>query len=565
MNFQKTQLVQFQEMLGAVRDLPEFTSALRLRPGTVIADLYLPYMCCSECAPTAFILAPGKDELTEVNLSIEQKTFCNTDESKYPVNVNPQNAEVKGKGIINQDGAYFFTPFGLGEAEYSIEASAGNGSDRVTVSVFAPADTGFQYVIKSQSNDQFVVQFIPDFQGGFHAWQFGDDSEASHLVSPEHTYFLQGERNSFEVIHSVAHGVCGRAETARKIEIQTAPAEDIALSIQRKELCSNDEPEILIYSPEGGIMVCVENSSAIVSRNGKYYFDPQNAGVGRFTVRYSTANNVAQIEIFVREAHSAAFKYEEINQDRQSITYRFKPNAQFGHHIWEFSDGQKSEEIEPEIKFEFSPQKPFRVTATHTLNNGICKDSISEEIKKETTDEIEERKICYSHKEPVMLTTGLPADSSVKPQNTGSHSLDERGQLYLSPTTPVGLSEEQISYTISGPQGIIQKRIRLVIYRIDTQIEIKLEREGKIHFRSLEPKLKVINWKIEGFARDGQLVFNLEGSGNPLSNDPIEKWDSVFRINISAQLSVDECNDLVEKVLNNQQVRKLKDNKPITI
>lgn len=80
--------------------------------GKVVADFYLPYLCCSDCPPVAYVL-PGAES---VGLSIKNNKFCLPVDGKYtgtiyPFSSQPADAEVSGEGVIGTATAgYSFDP-----------------------------------------------------------------------------------------------------------------------------------------------------------------------------------------------------------------------------------------------------------------------------------------------------------------------------------------------------------------------------------------------------------------------------------------------------------------------
>ncbi len=58
--------------------IPSMRSAIA--PGTVIADFYLPYLCCSDCPPIAYIIEEKKPDPIRPTINIVPKEFCNNDD-----------------------------------------------------------------------------------------------------------------------------------------------------------------------------------------------------------------------------------------------------------------------------------------------------------------------------------------------------------------------------------------------------------------------------------------------------------------------------------------------------
>ena len=86
----------------------------------VIADFCLPYLCCSDCPPVAFLIQKDKEPGTDpepVSLDIQKTRFCSDDQQTYPFGVTPENgavsakdADLSGSVIPSGNGEYLFKP-----------------------------------------------------------------------------------------------------------------------------------------------------------------------------------------------------------------------------------------------------------------------------------------------------------------------------------------------------------------------------------------------------------------------------------------------------------------------
>jgi hypothetical protein len=83
-----------------------------LKDGMVIADFYVPYICCSDCPPVAFILPPLQQVETEdPNIKIDKNKFCSSDKNEYPIIVTPIGGTISGEGVsVKADGTFVFVP-----------------------------------------------------------------------------------------------------------------------------------------------------------------------------------------------------------------------------------------------------------------------------------------------------------------------------------------------------------------------------------------------------------------------------------------------------------------------
>lgn len=156
----------------------------RFRDGEVIADFYVPYMCCSDCPPIAYIL-PDKREKPPVETPTIQidPTFCENDKEAHQITVSPEGGKVTGAdgnevpGVDNS--ALTFTPGEAGAGEYKLIYTVnGESSPQVTVTVLKyPGNSKFEFKAVFNNQGVFDVEFTPAVKDAAftYDWQFGDN------------------------------------------------------------------------------------------------------------------------------------------------------------------------------------------------------------------------------------------------------------------------------------------------------------------------------------------------------------------------------------------------------
>ncbi len=72
---------------------------------TVVADFCLPYLCCSPCPPTAYVVARPRPQF-----SMTPTTFCADDDTKYRFTMDPEGGLVTGQGTDSDAEGDFFSP-----------------------------------------------------------------------------------------------------------------------------------------------------------------------------------------------------------------------------------------------------------------------------------------------------------------------------------------------------------------------------------------------------------------------------------------------------------------------
>jgi len=149
------------QRLRAIIDEPPPRQQFDIKNGMVIADFYVPYLCCSDCPPIAYILPPKPvDETADPTINIDLRQFCSNDQNQYSVVVSPAGGVVSGSGIhILADGSFVFSPLGLLPGQYTLTYTANNKTVSVMVEVIAAPEPKFS--IKTNVQDGLMtVEFI---------------------------------------------------------------------------------------------------------------------------------------------------------------------------------------------------------------------------------------------------------------------------------------------------------------------------------------------------------------------------------------------------------------------
>ncbi|GJL83484.1 MAG: hypothetical protein DHS20C01_31180 [marine bacterium B5-7] len=104
-----------------VREIVEKRGLIR---HTVVGDFCLPYLCCSNCPPTAYVIARPRP-----TLALNPNSFCANDMAKYDFILDPPGGVLTGLGTQQEGVRYFFVPKdtqyeqGLVEVTYSVDGA----------------------------------------------------------------------------------------------------------------------------------------------------------------------------------------------------------------------------------------------------------------------------------------------------------------------------------------------------------------------------------------------------------------------------------------------------------
>lgn len=83
---------------------------------TIVGDFCLPYLCCADCPPTAYVV-----ERPRPRLGLDPLSFCADDEQEYSFKVDPPGGVITGPGTRQDESGYFFVPSNAGVDEGPVE------------------------------------------------------------------------------------------------------------------------------------------------------------------------------------------------------------------------------------------------------------------------------------------------------------------------------------------------------------------------------------------------------------------------------------------------------------
>lgn len=198
--------------------------------GAVIADFYVPYLCCSDCAPVAYIL-PKEDTQPDKPVIQMETGFCDNDRTAHTIKVSPPGgtfADANGNKINGLDETNStFIPAAAGSGSYTIIYTVNNiASDPVTVTVLrTPKTSDFKFEFKETDKFVFEVTFIPAEQDSnfSYKWSFGDgfepQSSSDEIATVKATVSVTGGETKTFVSLVVSNGNCSADEVKKEFLI----------------------------------------------------------------------------------------------------------------------------------------------------------------------------------------------------------------------------------------------------------------------------------------------------------------------------------------------------------
>ncbi|MHA7059792.1 hypothetical protein ACWGOQ_0021370 [Aquimarina sp. M1] len=211
--------------ISALDRLSLFRPIANVTENTVVADFALPYMCCSDCAPTAFIIPKQP-----VSLRLPVDHVCLDDET-IPIafEVLPADgivtADLDGDlngGVVQIDGKFFFDATQISEELFGKEIEF-RVNDQITDSnilVFRKPDFDFVSSEPKYFNDNtaasvnFTVQGVDLPAGVKYFWDFGDETLPENRTdeNPRHEYKLPvNDENLVTITLTITNGRCSHS------------------------------------------------------------------------------------------------------------------------------------------------------------------------------------------------------------------------------------------------------------------------------------------------------------------------------------------------------------------
>lgn len=345
----------------------------RIPNGTVIADFYLPYLCCSDCPPVYYVVAT--EPQNDLTVSLKQKEYCSDDKGPYEIAVSPTGGTVTGEGVTaNANGGFRFTPS-------AVSVPAGSKSKVVTITYAKDGQTATTSVtVYARPKAMFAVEaasvfttlhFIGQSENADKvSWDFGDNTPAVTEDSPFHNFNKPG---TYVVTLTAANGVCTDTHTAT-IQI----AQD-TIQINPKEFCTEDQKIYPVSgTPTGGT---VTGEGIIITNNGfgfsPSHVDLQDMDKRTVTLTYSTSDGQS-VSTDVVVYNAVSLDISAVPEDGKPMVYRFSAFVGAAQTFeWDFGDGTTSKE--KEVTHEY--KKPGVYTVSLSGSNGACDNKVSQEIE----------------------------------------------------------------------------------------------------------------------------------------------------------------------------------------
>lgn len=354
----------------AQNDLDELTAVLPDK--VVIADFFLPYMCCSDCPPVYFIVNESNEpDPVAPTISLKPSQFCSGDKTDYTITVTPATTTVSGEGVTAVEGGFVFNPSNINldaSLNKTVKLTATNDDQTATQSVvvFAKPVANFE-VIPGSTYNLFVFNNLSQ-NGSDAVWDFGDGITAKG-DNPSHIF---EKDTSYVVTLTVTNGIC--SDTVNKT-INVAKA---SISIDGKQFCIADKKSYPVsVFPTGGKL----QGEGTTTNSDGLFFEPTKVAIDAgsankvVSVSYSFDNQTVGLNLTVFNMPSAAFSVKDV-QTAANVKSFGTTNKFAASYFWDFGDGSSSVEANPLHQY----KQAGSYVVTLQVTNGICVANSSQTI-----------------------------------------------------------------------------------------------------------------------------------------------------------------------------------------
>ncbi len=342
---------------------------------TVVADFALPYTCCSDCSPVAFIVPKQP-----ISLRLPVSFICLDDETEpIAFEVEPADGIVTADvdegingGVVQIDGRFHFDASLVDESLYGeeIEFKVNDQITNAKITVYRKPDFDFTMSDPRYAGDIAVVNFtvqgdeLPE--GVSYLWDFGDDTlpDNRNEENPRHEYKIPvNEENTVTVTLTITNGRC-RETIEHELTF-------ISLQLEENTTCLGEEPITVTFevTPSDATVDLVTAVPGVTVNNtdGQIEIAPSFTNFGNameFTVNGESTSDT----LTVNPMPSAQFTANQVGSEL--VLSNSSENA--NDYIWNVNGQIFRRSTRSQLRFELTPNSPTTWTISLEARSETC-------------------------------------------------------------------------------------------------------------------------------------------------------------------------------------------------
>lgn len=495
-----------------------------IKEGVVFADFYLPYMCCSDCAPISYIIQDNTIPERKPVIALSRDVVCNTNTEPLKITVHPAGGVLSLTSALKINDTTYqvaISDLPVGDTTITYTANGQSVSAKVTILVAAEASFTHQPIAGKPG----AVQFKSNAQGAGlgHLWNFGDPGSGtgntSFIAEPVHEYLFDAGSAQFNVTHTVTVNDICRNSALEKITVIHEQLPSIELS--GHSVCVNaSEPLIITVHPAGGT---ISLATAKKINEATYQVEIKDLPLGDTIIVYTSGSGQASSQVTVRPAPSAGFTAVPIPGKPSVIQFTSNDTNAAINHQWEFGDPQsgqdnKTNERNPQHAYRFTaPAQKFSVI--HTTLLGECSEESKQEIEVANTNpEVTETKtFCFEREiqleDPASITDSEVLNLEELKPLLANHQITINEKLLLTFGTKL---KQEIRFTIQYALNnhSITKNVMVTIIGLNAGFNVSINNaSAEFVFTALAAQPEKVNWKLTTHVGKPDNPKTFEGTG----------------------------------------------------
>jgi PKD repeat protein len=306
--------------------------------GIVIADFYLPYMCCSDCPPIQFTVNEVAEPLT---IAVPPGVFCGADDKTYDIKVTPDGGEITGEGTSKTaEGKFVFTPSVITFAaadkarDITLTYKAFGQSITTKVTVYQKPVADFDAVPIEGETTVTITNKSSAFADKY-SWDFGDNQASLDKDPAPHNYTSDG---TFTITLSISNNNICNDKISKEVTINTP---DVTISMSKSVFCSNDDtPYQISVAPDGAT---VDGEGAVDQGGGNFVFTANKVAMNgaaskKITLTAHKGTKSKQLDITVYQQPTADFAIVPQTDKPGTVAFINKSPAYVTGYQWTFGD-----------------------------------------------------------------------------------------------------------------------------------------------------------------------------------------------------------------------------------